>query len=261
MSASARDGCILIMYQAQIPGHWSTAMHEGTSKQDFQIHGDYVGGDKITASNLNSGSTIVIGRGAQFTVNEASGQELARAFTWLYAELDAQPDEALLARREEVVSLIRRLEYEVRKGGEADLSRVERFLAQLQSISVFAYERTLAVLSDPTLNLVAPLRALVTQLKGTLVPAPAVPTVESLQAKLAAANLPADTRASLTAALQALAVELARGERADVRRVRVLLNEFIVALPSLRPDLALWLEASPEASTAVKIVARKLLLP
>ncbi len=233
-------------------------MDEDSQKQSASVHGDYVGRDKISASNIATGSSIVVGRGAEYTVNAAGAQELARAFSALYSDIAAFPDRAA-GDRQAVIDAARLLEQELLKGSEADPGRVERWLAHLQALSPMAYERTLAVLTSPALNVALPIRTLVARLSAEAAQRSPAATRESLQAEVARAGLAPDLADLLTKALYTLEAEMDRGERGDVRHVRQALAELTGALPALRPALALWLEASPKASTPVKIMARKVL--
>ncbi len=147
------------------------------SGRDTKIGGDVVQGDKITTTthtgdnisvgDITGSSGIAIGRGAQASVTAgASAAELAKAFADIYKQIEARPPDPNVDK-DEVKQEVRRIEEELKKGEEANASKVERWLRGLADMAPDIFEVTVAALTSPAAAVGAVIRKVAEKAKAS----------------------------------------------------------------------------------------------
>ena len=115
------------------PGRASGGVNISTSRGNVSIGGDVVGDDKITTTS--------------YGIEPKALAELLRQFQMIRQQIDkssAEPDQ-----KEDLQTNVKRIEDEVKKGTEADPSKVERSLIQIGAMSDDIFQVIAATLTNP----------------------------------------------------------------------------------------------------------------
>jgi len=124
-----------------------------------EVHGNKVGGDKITVGNISGSAGIAIGRGAQATVVQEGldANEIARLFAIVYRRIEARPDDPNVDK-EELTGITQEIQREIAKGDAANPNKVERWLRALALMASDILEVTVACLTSPVAGIAAAVR-------------------------------------------------------------------------------------------------------
>jgi hypothetical protein len=97
--------------------------------------GAAIGGEShITVGNI-SGGYVAIGREAQVTVSQSvSGDEIVRLFETIYRQIEARSDDVEV-EKEELIEIVTKIQREIAKEQQANLSKIERWLNRLARIA------------------------------------------------------------------------------------------------------------------------------
>lgn len=126
--------------------------HRGRSKQ---IQGD----QNVIEGNI-SGGVIVQGRGSRVSVQQSSAvndQELSALFNQLYKAIQSRPPDPNI-EKEEISETVQRIEQEVKKGDQANDSKLKRWMDSLNTMAPDIVDVILASLGGPVSGLTAVLK-------------------------------------------------------------------------------------------------------
>lgn len=98
------------------------------------VGGDVVGRDKITTTTCGPDTGALV--------------ELAQQFALIYERIDARPEDPNVDKAE-LRETVHKIEEEVRKGEEANPSKVERWLRFLAGMADDIFQVTVATLASP----------------------------------------------------------------------------------------------------------------
>ncbi len=117
-----------------------------------QVGGDYVGGDKVTGDvNVSgvSGSGISIGHKGQAQSQQGGDAEaFARAFTQIYATINARPPDPDVGK-DELSETVKDIQEEAQKGDQANEKKLARWLNNLAGMAEDIFDVTVAALTGP----------------------------------------------------------------------------------------------------------------
>ena len=102
------------------------------ANRDVTVGGDVVGGDKITSSDIDAGDLA----------------ELSKQFARIQNQIDERTDDPQVDKTE-IKNLVENIEKEVKKGDEANRSKVERWLRFLGEMADDIFQVTTATLANP----------------------------------------------------------------------------------------------------------------
>jgi len=92
------------------------------------------GESQITVGNI-SGGYVAVGRGAKVTVSQSmASAEIVRLFEAIYRQIEAHPDDPEVDK-EELIEIVTKIQQEIVKGGQANLTKIERWLNLLTQIA------------------------------------------------------------------------------------------------------------------------------
>ena len=133
-----------------------------------KVHGNQVGGDKISVGNISGSQGVAIGRGARATVQSGVGsKELSEVFSAIYQKIDTRsPDPEV--EKEEIKDQVKRIESEVARGEDAKPGKVERWLRNLAAMAPDIVEVTLATLTGPIAGISLAVRKIAQRVKEEL---------------------------------------------------------------------------------------------
>ena len=132
-----------------------TRKYKNSRTQNKQI-----GGDQNIIQGSISGGVTVQGRGAQVSVqqtSESNDKELSALFDKLYEAIQARPHDSNIDK-EEISETVQRIEQEVKKGDQANDSKLQRWMDGLNKIAPDIVDVILASLGGPVSGLTAVLK-------------------------------------------------------------------------------------------------------
>ena len=122
------------------------------------MHGDQVGGDKISVGNISGSQGVAIGRDAQATVQSGIGsKELSELFSAIYQKIESRPPDPLV-EKEEIIDRVKRIENEVANGEKAEPGKVERWLRNLAAMAPDIFDVTVAAITGPAAGIYMAIR-------------------------------------------------------------------------------------------------------
>lgn len=119
-----------------------------------------IGGDQNVIQGSISGGVIVQGRGANVAVQQSSGinkEQLSLVFEKLYQAIQARPDDPNIDK-EEISETVQRIEQEVKKGDQANDSKLKRWMESLNRMAPDIVDVILASLGGPVSGMTAVLK-------------------------------------------------------------------------------------------------------
>ena len=125
-----------------------------------RARGKQIGGDQNVIEGSISGGVIVQGRGAQVSVQQtstASDKELSDLFEKLYKTIQSRPPDPNI-EKEEISETVQRIEQEVKKGDQANDSKLTRWMENLNTMAPDIVDVILASLGGPVSGLTAVLK-------------------------------------------------------------------------------------------------------
>jgi hypothetical protein len=131
----------------------------GKSKNS-QTQKKQIGGDQNVIQGSISGGVTVQGRGARVSVqqtSESNDKELSALFDKLYEAIQARPPDSNIDK-EEISETVQRIEQEVKKGDQANDSKLQRWMEGLNKIAPDIVDVILASLGGPVSGLTAVLK-------------------------------------------------------------------------------------------------------
>jgi hypothetical protein len=143
-----------VSYQAQLRGSGAIAQGPGSTavgergvyvggnvggsinSGDRHVHGDQVGGDKITVGDISSSSGVAIGRGATTTVTNYQRGEDVEALAAAFAHLHQTVSESAATAAQKAIAqqALEKLDQEARKGEAADEAEVQQWFQVLTTM-------------------------------------------------------------------------------------------------------------------------------
>ena len=119
-----------------------------------------IGGDQNVIQGSISGGVIVQGRGANVAVQQSSGineEQLSSVFEKMYQAIQSRPDDPNIDK-EELSETVQRIEQEVKKGDQANDSKLKRWMESLNKMAPDIVDVILASLGGPVSGLTAVLK-------------------------------------------------------------------------------------------------------
>ena len=119
-----------------------------------------IGGDQNVIQGSISGGVIVQGRGANVAVQQNSGlheEQLSLLFDKLYQAIQSRPDDPNIDK-EEISETVQRIEQEVKKGDQANDSKLKRWMESLGKMAPDIVDVILASLGGPVSGMTAVLK-------------------------------------------------------------------------------------------------------
>jgi hypothetical protein len=119
-----------------------------------------IGGDQNVIQGNISGGVIVQGRGANVAVQQSSGineEQLSLVFEKMYQAIQSRPDDPNIDK-EELSETVQRIEQEVKKGDQANDSKLKRWMESLNKMAPDIVDVILASLGGPVSGLTAVLK-------------------------------------------------------------------------------------------------------
>jgi uncharacterized protein associated with vWA-MoxR-VMAP ternary system len=117
-------------------------------------------GDQNVIEGSISGGVIVQGRGARVNVQQTSGtndKELSALFEKLYATIQSRPPDPNIDK-EEISQSVQKIEQEIKKGDQANDSKLKRWLEGLDKMAPDIVDVIFASLGGPVSGLTAVLK-------------------------------------------------------------------------------------------------------
>lgn len=119
-----------------------------------------IGGDQNVIQGSISGGVIVQGRGANVAVEQSRGineEQLSLVFEKMYQAIQSRPDDPNIDK-EELSETVQRIEQEVKKGDQANDSKLKRWMESLNKMAPDIVDVILASLGGPVSGLTAVLK-------------------------------------------------------------------------------------------------------
>jgi hypothetical protein len=119
-----------------------------------------IGGDQNVIQGSISGGVTVQGRGAKVSVqqiSESNDKELSALFDKLYEAIQSRPPDPNIDK-EEISETVQRIEQEVKKGDQANDSKLQRWMEGLNKIAPDIVDVILASLGGPVSGITAVLK-------------------------------------------------------------------------------------------------------
>jgi hypothetical protein len=129
-----------------------TGKYKNSRTQNKQI-----GGDQNVIQGSISGGVTVQGRGAQVSVqqtSESNDKELSALFDKLYEAIQSRPHDPNIDK-EEISETVQKIEQEVKKGDQANDSKLKRWMEGLNKMAPDIVDVILASLGGPVSGLTA----------------------------------------------------------------------------------------------------------
>jgi hypothetical protein len=124
-----------------------------------------IGGDQNLIEGSISGGIVVQGREAKVTVQQSSGiheKELSLLFEKLYQAIQSRHEDPNIDK-EEIRGTVRRIEQEVKKGDQANDSKIKRWMESLNNMAPDIVDVILASLGGPVSGFTAVLKKIAQQ--------------------------------------------------------------------------------------------------
>jgi hypothetical protein len=119
-----------------------------------------IDGDQNVIQGSISGGVIVQGRGANVAVQQSSGineEQLPLLFEKMYRAIQSRPDDPSIDK-EEISETVQRIEQEVKKGDQANDSKLKRWMESLNKMAPDIVDIILASLGGPVSGMTAILK-------------------------------------------------------------------------------------------------------
>jgi hypothetical protein len=119
-----------------------------------------IGGDQNVIQGSISGGVVVQGRGANVSVQQSGGinqEQLSLVFEKMYQAIQSRPDDPNIDK-EEISGTVQRIEQEVKKGDQANESKLNRWMESLNKMAPDIVDVILASLGGPVSGLTAVLK-------------------------------------------------------------------------------------------------------
>ena len=141
---------------------------KGKRGERGDVHGDQVGGDKISVGNITRSQGVAIGRGAKAEVKSGIGaKEISEIFSPIYQKIESRPPDPLV-EKEEITDRVKRIENEVATGDKAEPAKVERWLRNLATMAPDILDVTLAALTSPIAGISMAIRKIAQKMKSEI---------------------------------------------------------------------------------------------
>ena len=239
-----------------VGGNVSGSINTGNVRGD-SVHGDKVGGDTIRVGDIKGSQGIAIGRdsSANVTIGRPRPQgEVASFFmriTQITRALYIDKDD-----RDELVDVIGRLEREVKRNEDANLSRVERQLRNIYELSPVLFVEVVEGISK--LRISSALQNESHRIRYEVLGSDGT-NYQRLINIINQSRHSEETQQDVIRQLDTLQKQIQRREGADIHKIREILANISQQMPEMRLALQQWIEASPETTKSVHALARKLL--
>lgn len=131
-----------------------------TRKSKNRTEPKYNQGDKNVISGSVSGGIVTQGRNAKVFVTQNSGVDLGEVeslFSQLYQQIEARPEDPNV-EKEEIAHTVQQLEKETARGEEANQTKMERWMANLNQMAPDIVDVILASLGGPVSGVTAVLK-------------------------------------------------------------------------------------------------------
>lgn len=131
----------------------------GKGKKDL-IQAEQISGDHNTIDGNVSGGIIVQGRNANVSVQQSTSdetEEISKLFEKIYLAIQARSDDPNVAK-EEIHETVQRIENESGKGNQANQSKLERWMENLNRMAPDIVDIILASLGGPVSGITAVLK-------------------------------------------------------------------------------------------------------
>lgn len=128
--------------------------------KNSRTHNKQIGGDQNVIQGSISGGVTVQGRGAKVSVqqtSESKDKELSALFDKLYEAIQSRPPDPNIDK-EEISETVQRIEQEVKKGDQANDSKLQRWMEGLNKIAPDIVDVILASLGGPVSGITAVLK-------------------------------------------------------------------------------------------------------
>lgn len=119
-----------------------------------------IGGDQNVVQGSISGGVIVQGRGANVAVQQSSGineEQLSLVFEKIHQAIQSRPDDPNIDK-EELSETVQKIEQEIKKGDQANDSKLKRWMESLNKMAPDIVDVILASLGGPVSGLTAVLK-------------------------------------------------------------------------------------------------------
>jgi hypothetical protein len=225
------------------------------------VHGDFVEGDKITGGDVGSSdSAIVIGRGAESTVQESLDRDLVNSmFESIYHYIEEIAD--LVVDRGYLNETVSKIQREALRGQEANANRLTDLLSRLATENEDVFQRVVDMLIDPSAGFAEQVYAAVSEAQADLEVGE-----RGLQggfaaviAAVEASDLEEATKEQMETRLNQLHTQVDQGSEGDLGLFKTLLEETTIIIPSLQGPLWDWLSEIDNLHTPMKFVAEEIL--
>jgi hypothetical protein len=138
---------------------------KGKRNERVEMHGDQVGGDKISVGDISGSQGVAIGRNARVSIRSGmSAQELSEVFSVIYQKIESRPPDPLV-EKEEIAEQVKRIENEVAAGETAEPAKVERWLRNLATMAPDILDVTVAALTGPAAGIYVAIRKIAQKVK------------------------------------------------------------------------------------------------
>jgi hypothetical protein len=183
---------------------------------------------------------------------------MGELFQGVYRLIQIRPDEPGV-EKDELISLVRRIEEETNKREDVSLSRLKDWLAALKKIAEDIYWRTLDVLTNS--NAPVEVRKMALGLTNGQAQAAAVSGLSILKGEVQAGPWTTQQKNHLLGLMDEVDGEIrVQGEAANLGMIAHSLDEITSVAPQMRTPLYNWLVESPDIPRPVRIIARKILV-
>lgn len=138
---------------------------KGKRSERVEVHGDQVGGDKISVGDISGSQGVAIGRNARVSTRSGMGaQELAELFSVIYQKIETRPADPLV-EKDEIAEQVKRIENEVAAGETAEPAKIERWLRNLATMAPDILDVTVAALTGPAAGIYVAIRKIAQKVK------------------------------------------------------------------------------------------------
>lgn len=137
----------------------------GKGSNRVEVHGDQVGGDRISVGNISDSPGVAIGRGAQVKVQSGiDAKEISELFLPIYQKIESRPPDPFV-EKQEITDQVKRIENEVATGERAKPATVVRWLRNLATMAPDIFDVTVAALTSPAAGIYMTIRKIAQKAK------------------------------------------------------------------------------------------------
>ncbi len=138
---------------------------KGKTGDREEVHGDQIGGDKISVESISGSQGVAIGRGSQVKIQSGTdAKELSEIFSVIYQKIESRPADPLV-EKEEISDQVKRIENEVAAGEKAEPAKVERWLRNLAAMAPDILDVTVAAITNPAAGIYLAIRKIAQKVK------------------------------------------------------------------------------------------------